>query len=73
MADLSMPACSDNTTPLPEPTALDTAIALAQRSLANYGRPDFRDPNGISYAHGHVTEALRILLHTLGVEAGERL
>jgi hypothetical protein len=71
MADLSMPACSDDTTPLPERSALDTAIALAQRSLANYGRPDFRDPNAISHAHGHITESLRILLHTLGVETGE--
>jgi hypothetical protein len=67
MSDIRQPLDGQTT----EPTALDTAIALAQRSLANYGRPDFRDPNGISHAHGHVTEALRILLHTLGVEAGE--
>lgn len=50
----------------PEPSDLDTAIALARRSLVKYGQPDFGDPNGISHAHGHLTEALRILLRALG-------
>ncbi|MFD4557587.1 hypothetical protein ACFWP5_25240 [Streptomyces sp. NPDC058469] len=55
----------------PEPSDLDVAIALGRRSLTKYGQPDFGDPNGISHAHGHLTESLRILLRALGVEAGE--
>lgn len=53
---------------VPEPSDLDVAIALARRSLTKYGQPDFGDPNGISHAHGHLTESLRILLRALGVE-----
>jgi len=56
---------------LSEPSDLDTAIALARRSLAKYGQPDFGDPNGISHAHGHITESLRILLRALRAEDGE--
>lgn len=56
---------------VPEPSDLDVAIALGRRSLAKYGQPDFGDPNGISHAHGHITESLRILLRALVAEPAQ--
>ncbi|WP_060880907.1 hypothetical protein [Streptomyces scabiei] len=51
-----------------EAPELATAIRVAQRMLATYGRPDFGDHQAVTYAHGSVTEALRILLHALNAE-----
>jgi len=69
MADLSMPACADNTSlPTAEPSDLDVAIRVGQHLLADYGDSS-RD--GFSYpeAYGALREALRLLLRAHGAEA----
>lgn len=71
MYELLDEALAPTTLPADGPSTLDTAIALAQRSLAKYGQPDFGDPLAISHAHGHVTESLRILLRALGAEGAD--
>ena len=53
---------------LPEPGDLDTAIRVGQRMLAHYGDASGFDIYAYAQAHGGLSEALRILLHTLGAE-----
>lgn len=64
----NVPACVTPSTPaLSEPSALDTAIRVAQTLLADYGDSS-RD--GFSYpeAYGALHEALRLVLRAVGAE-----
>jgi len=68
MTDLSMSTAVDNTSPCAKPSALDTAIRVAQRMLADYGNTSGYDIYAYAQAHGGLTEALRILLRALDAE-----
>ncbi|MEU0069519.1 hypothetical protein ABZ027_08240 [Streptomyces sp. NPDC006332] len=57
---------------LPDPRELDTAIRVGQKMLDRYGTVEGADVFAYVEAHGGITEALRILLRTLGAEPDER-
>jgi hypothetical protein len=72
MTDLFAGPDAPASSPLAEPSTLDTAISLAQHAYTVTAGVDHGDQAQLSQAHGIIREALRILLHTLGAEAGEQ-